>query len=74
MPPVFSGDSSDYLPFRMGTLLFAECVGFGEGFTLLRKVPVGDTSLTTQYIRDLRHSDNEVDLNILTQSRSLAEA
>lgn len=60
--PVFRGDSSDYLSIRKEALLFAEYVGFGEVFTCLRKVPVGDTSLT------------EVDLNILTQARSLTEA
>ena len=44
--PMFSGDPSDYLSYRKETLLFAEYVGFGDLFTISKKVPVGDTSLT----------------------------
>ena len=62
-PPVFSGDSSDYLSFRKEAILFAEYVGFGDVFTILKKVPVGDTSLTTQQIRDMGYSDDEIDMN-----------
>lgn len=36
--------------------------GFGEVFALLRKVPVGDKSITTQQIRDLGHSDDEMEV------------
>ena len=61
--PGFSGDSSDYLSFMKEALLFAEYIGFGDVFTILKKVPVGDTSLTTQQIRDMGYSDDEIDMN-----------
>ena len=59
---MFSRDPSDYLSFKEA-LQFAEYVGFGDVFTILKKVPVGDTSLTTQQIRDMGYSDDEIDMN-----------
>ena len=62
-PPVFSGDSSDYLSFRKEALIFAEYVGFGEVFTLLKEVPVADSSFSTQQMRNLGYIDDEIDLH-----------
>ena len=89
---MFSGDPFDYLSFGKEALLLAEYVGFNDVFAILKKVLVEDTSLTTQQIREVGDSDDEidihrnayqflgtsmrtkVDLNILTQVHSPAEA
>ena len=60
---MFGGDPSDYLSFKKEALLFAGYVGFGDVFTMLEKVPVGDTSLITQQIRDMSYSDDEFDMH-----------
>ena len=62
-PPVFSGDSSDYLFFRKEALPFAEYVGFRDVFTILKTVPFGDTSRTTQQIRDMGYSNDEINIH-----------
>ena len=60
-PPVFSGDSSDYLSFRKEALVFAEYVGFGYVFIRLRGVPVAAPSISAQQMRDMDCTHEEVD-------------
>ena len=62
-PPVFSGDSSDYLSFRKEALVFAEYAGFGDVFIRQRDVQMVDPSISTQQMRDLDCTNDGTDLH-----------
>ena len=62
-PPIFSGGSSDHLSFRKEALVFAEYAGFRDVLTRQRDVPVADSSISAQQMRNQDCTKDEIDLH-----------